>query len=219
MPLARQLIPLPWIKFIVCFLTLAPPRHSFINVLCHAPTHLSSQMMISGLFNCRIHCLLQPCCFTQNFISRNQLQYGCYQSPQHYHKQYNAWPCPLVAQLINSTLTYTYPQQDNVIPDTHSCPDCLEESVLLKDKQVFVLKGSISKGMDFSDNPLLIECFLHLPPLEVQDTNPTDYQWIFTKQNKTDKLVKQHHQFLGRYFNKILDDKEIICYSTQWQLQ
>ncbi len=65
------------------------------------------------------------------------------------------------------------PGKDNVIADTLSRLDCLEESVLLKDKHVFVLKDSVSKGMDFADDPLLIECFLHLPPLAVQDTNPT----------------------------------------------
>ncbi len=68
--------------------------------------------------------------------------------------------------------------------------DHIEESVLSKDKQGFVLKDSVSKGMDFADDLILIECFLPLPPLAVQDTNPTNYQWIFTKQNKTDKLVK-----------------------------
>jgi len=78
--------------------------------------------------------------------------------------------------------------------------------------------------MDFADDPLLIECFLHLPPLEVQDTNPTDYQWIFDKQNETDELVKRQQKFPDRYFNNVLDDKEIICYVapgedriTQWK--
>ncbi len=69
---------------------------------------------------------------------------------------------------------YFIPGKDNVIADMLSWLDRLEESVLSKDKQVFVVKESISKGMDFADNPLLIECFLHLHPLEVQDTNPTD---------------------------------------------
>ncbi len=102
--------------------------------------------------------------------------------------------------------------------------DCLEESVFSKEKQVFILKDSISKGMDFTNDLLLIKCFLHLPPLAVQDTNSNDYQWIFTKPNKTDKLIKQKLKFPDRYFNKILDDKEIICYAvpgdnhnTQWK--
>ncbi len=68
------------------------------------------------------------------------------------------------------------PDKDNVIANTHSWLDHLEESILSKEKQVFVLKVSVSKGMNFADDPLLIECFLHLPPLAVQDTNPTDYQ-------------------------------------------
>ncbi len=71
------------------------------------------------------------------------------------------------------------PSKDNGIADTLSWLDRLEEYVLSKEKQVFVLKDLVSKGMDFADDPLLIKCFLHLPPLAVQDTNPTDYQWIF----------------------------------------
>ncbi len=71
-----------------------------------------------------------------------------------------------------------------------------------KNKQVFVLKDSIFKGMDFAGDPLLMECFLHLPPITVSDTNPTDYQWVFTELNKTDKLVKQRQKFPDRYFNK-----------------
>ncbi len=59
------------------------------------------------------------------------------------------------------------PGKVNIIANTLSWLDPLEESVLSKDKQVFVLKDSIPKGMDFADYPLLIECFLHLPPLAV----------------------------------------------------
>ncbi len=66
--------------------------------------------------------------------------------------------------------------KDNVIANMLSWLDCLDVSVLSKDKQVFVLKNPISKGMDFANGPLLIECFLHLSPLAIQDTNPTDYQ-------------------------------------------
>ncbi len=62
------------------------------------------------------------------------------------------------------------PGNDNIIVDTLSWLGRLEETVILKDKQMFVLKDFISKGIDFANDPLLIECFLHLPPLEVQDT-------------------------------------------------
>ncbi len=79
--------------------------------------------------------------------------------------------------------------------------------------------------MDFANDPLLIECFLHLASLAVQDANPTNYQWIFTKQNETDKLVKQWQKFPDRYFTKVLDDKEFIRYvapnddcDTQWKI-
>ncbi len=81
------------------------------------------------------------------------------------------------------------PDKDNIISNTLSLLDCLEESVHSKDKQVFVLKNTLSTEMDFANDLLLIECFLHLLPLAVQDTNSTDYQWIFDKQNKTNELV------------------------------
>ncbi len=49
--------------------------------------------------------------------------------------------------------------------------------------------------MNFLDDPLLLECFLHLPPQIVQDTNPTDYEWIFTKQNETNELLHHKQRF------------------------
>ncbi len=45
------------------------------------------------------------------------------------------------------------PGKDNVIANTLSWLDCLDKSVLSKDKQVFVLKDSITKGMDFVNDP------------------------------------------------------------------
>ncbi len=63
-----------------------------------------------------------------------------------------------------------YPWQRD-IANTLSWLDCLEESILSKDKQVFVLKDSISKGMDFANDPLPIKHFLHLPTLALQETN------------------------------------------------
>ncbi len=56
--------------------------------------------------------------------------------------------------------------KDNTIADTLSWLDCLEELVISNDKQGFVLKDSVSEGM-FVNDPLLIKCFLHLPPLPV----------------------------------------------------
>ncbi len=98
------------------------------------------------------------------------------------------------------------PGKDNVIADTLSWLDCLEESILLKDKQVFVLKDSVSKGTDVADNPLLIECFLHLPPLEVLDTNPIDYQWIITK---------KWNWWISQTMSKI--SRQVLQQSTEWQ--
>ncbi len=65
-----------------------------------------------------------------------------------------------------------------------------------REERFFTLKDCASKGMDFADDPLLMECFLHLPPLPFQDTNPMDYQLIFTKQNKTDDWLQWKQNFL-----------------------
>ncbi len=66
--------------------------------------------------------------------------------------------------------------KDNVIADMLSQLNHLDKSVLNKNKQVFVLKDSIFKEMNFANDPHLIECFIHLPPLPV----PTNHHWIFT---------------------------------------
>ncbi len=86
---------------------------------------------------------------------------------------------------------------------------------------MFVLKDSMSKGMDLAGDPLLMESFLHLPPLPVQDTNPTDYHWIFTKQNQSDELIQCQKSFLTDIAMKILDDKETIYYAIpgdDWEM-
>ncbi len=49
------------------------------------------------------------------------------------------------------------PYKDNIIADTLSWLNCLEESILSKDKQVFVIEDSISKVMDFA-----VFCICHL---------------------------------------------------------
>ncbi len=92
--------------------------------------------------------------------------------------------------------------------------DCLQESVISKDKQVFVLKDSIPKEWT-----LLMICSSLSDSYTYQisqsriHTQPT-IQWIFTKENKTDELVKQEQKFPDRYFNEKIDDKEIICYAA-----
>ncbi len=77
--------------------------------------------------------------------------------------------------------------------------------------EIFVLNDSVSKGLIFASDPFLVVCFLQLPPLPVCDTNPTDYQCIFTKQNGTDELLQKRNNFSDPYFNKKFDDKELIC--------
>ncbi len=53
------------------------------------------------------------------------------------------------------------PDNSNIIANKLSWLDRLKEALLSKGKQVFVLKDSVSKGMDFTNDPLLIECYLH----------------------------------------------------------
>ncbi len=52
-------------------------------------------------------------------------------------------------------------------------------SILTKGEQIFVLKDSISKKLDFADDPFLIESFQDLHPLPIhnkiqQTTNDID---------------------------------------------
>lgn len=61
---------------------------------------------------------------------------------------------------------------------------------------IFVLNDSVLKGMDFIDDLLLIECFLHLPPPLLQHTNSADHEWIYTKQNETYELLNRKNRFL-----------------------
>ncbi len=67
---------------------------------------------------------------------------------------------------------HSIPDKNNVISDTLSWVDHINESVLSKGEQVVVLRDSVSKIMNFADFSLLIKCFLHLLPLPVQDTKP-----------------------------------------------
>ncbi len=74
------------------------------------------------------------------------------------------------------------PGKDIAITGMLSRLNSLDKSVLVKGEQVFVLIDSILKGMDFADDPFLIECFLNLPPLPVQDTiQPTINGFYQTK--------------------------------------
>lgn len=58
------------------------------------------------------------------------------------------------------------------------------------------MKDSISKQMDFADDSLHIEGFLHFPPLQVNNTNPIEHEWIFTYQHPSDDLLKCKHKIM-----------------------
>ncbi len=50
------------------------------------------------------------------------------------------------------------PGKGNIIFHMLSWLDCLEEYVLSKDKEAFVPKDSVSNGMEFVDDQLVIRC-------------------------------------------------------------
>ncbi len=52
------------------------------------------------------------------------------------------------------------------------------------------------------------------PSFTSPETNSTDFQWMFIRQNETDEFLKLKQKFPHQYFNRILEDKRIICYVT-----
>ncbi len=81
--------------------------------------------------------------------------------------------------------------------------------------QTFILNDSFLRRIAFLDNSLPFECFLHPPPMTVHDCNLMDDQWIFHKENMTNKLLRCIHKYPDQYSNEVLDDKEINSMSHQ----
>ncbi len=69
--------------------------------------------------------------------------------------------------------------------------------------------------MDFADDPLSVEFFLHLPLLLVYYTNPTDYLWIFIKQNENKELLQWQKNFLTNISLKSLMTKNSFAMLNQ----
>ncbi len=76
----------------------------------------------------------------------------------------------------------------------------------------FILNKSAAKEMGSADDPLIVEGFLHLPPFQVHDSNPTYYQRVIDMQRKKDERLCCTKKCLNIYFNKTPNNKEIICY-------
>ena len=66
---------------------------------------------------------------------------------------------------------------------THSCPIPVGENAPV------VLLDFTSKGLNISNNPDLLDCFLNLRLPELADTNPVDFTWIHTQQNTGTELA------------------------------
>ncbi len=68
-----------------------------------------------------------------------------------------------------------------------------------------VLLDFTSKGLDVSNDPDLLKCFLNLPLPKVSETNPVDFVWIHAQQNTGTKLAATAAKYPDRYFNKHID--------------
>ncbi len=57
------------------------------------------------------------------------------------------------------------------------------------DNTPVVLLEFTSKGLNISNDPDLLECFLNLPLPKMAETNPVNFVWIHSQQNITTKLA------------------------------
>ncbi len=88
-----------------------------------------------------------------------------------------------------------------------------------------VLFHFMSKGLDISDDPGLLECFLNLSLPEVAENYPVDLGWIQEQQNIGNELATTAIKHPDCYLNKTIDWCVILCYSspneycdTQWKI-
>ncbi len=114
--------------------------------------------------------------------------------------------CPQLSQLSSIPLSNSIHTFTLSLAKTMSLPTSPLDLIALRNlfflkKSSIVLKDYVSKGMNIANDLLLLKWFLYLPPLTVQDTSPTNYQWRYTKQNESGKLVKWQQKFPDRYFN------------------
>ncbi len=117
------------------------------------------------------------------------------------------WPQIFWINYIEQFNPYIHfiPGKDNIIADTLSWLDCLEEFFISKTNKYFFSKTLSLKGWtllmtNFSSNAFSI--FHHW---KYKILTQTIVKGSLQK-NETDKLVKCHQKFPDRYFNKILDD-------------
>ncbi len=82
-----------------------------------------------------------------------------------------------------------------------------------------------SIGLDISNDPDLLECFLNLPLPDVAETNPDNFAWIHAQKNTGTELATKAAKYPDQYFNKIIDGGIIVCHAlpdenhlTQWKI-
>ncbi len=102
--------------------------------------------------------------------------------------------------------------KDNAFVNTLSHLDHVDKSLLSKAKQTLCQKEWILP---------LIHSFLHIPPMELQNSNLTDYKWMFKKQNSANALLHCTLRFPDWHFNEILMMKRSFARShhvfiSQW---
>ncbi len=114
----------------------------------------------------------------------------------------------------------------NVFADTFSrLLHHIELPILVGENAPVVLFDFTSKGLDISNNPVLLECFLNLPLLNIAENNPVDLGWIHEQQNIGNELATKTIKHPDHNFDKTLDGHVILCFAspnegrdTQWKI-
>ncbi len=76
------------------------------------------------------------------------------------------------------TILY-HPAKKNVIADTFSCfPCCDVLPILVGENDLLFLFNFAFEGLDISNDPNLLDCFISLILSSVTDNNPVDLKWI-----------------------------------------
>ncbi len=101
-----------------------------------------------------------------------------------------------------------FPCWNKVVADNITCIDQLNESSSSIEEQIFILADSISKGMDFTNDPQVVECSFHLSLLQICQANLTDCKRIFNKQSECYILFCWKWIYPG-LIQYVMDNKEI----------
>ncbi len=101
------------------------------------------------------------------------------------------WLHHTLAQLQRTVYPYHFilaPGKENFIVNNLYQLDQLYEFILSKGEQIFILHVSVSKRMDYADDLLIVECFIHCPPVPVIVT----VLWLTKNEYRQTKWKKQY---------------------------